>query len=71
MNTPIVSENYYKEREGVLKLALELNKYGYIFRETSNGDIGIDGQIEYISKEGKSLGKIVGCTSKIRQLIFT
>jgi hypothetical protein len=45
MNTPIVTENYYKEREGVLKIALELNSYGYVFRETSNGDIGIDGQI--------------------------
>ncbi|WP_051336059.1 DUF4365 domain-containing protein [Aquimarina latercula] len=64
MNTPIVSENYYKEREGVLKLALELNKYGYVFRETSNGDIGIDGQIEYITDKGNSLGKIVAAQVK-------
>lgn len=64
MNTPIVSENYYKEREGVLKLALELNKYGFVFRETPNGDIGIDGQIEYISADGKALGKIVAAQIK-------
>lgn len=64
MNTPIVSGNYYKEREGVLKLALELNKYGYVFRETSNGDIGIDGQIEYISENGKTLGRIVAAQVK-------
>jgi len=64
MNTPIVSDNYYKEREGVLKLALELNTYGFVFRETPNGDIGIDGQIEYISETGKSLGKIVAAQVK-------
>ncbi|GAB1857353.1 hypothetical protein MHTCC0001_21890 [Flavobacteriaceae bacterium MHTCC 0001] len=64
MKTPIVSQNYYIEREGVLKLALELNKYGYIFRETSNGDIGIDGQIEYISDNGHPIGKIVAAQVK-------
>jgi len=64
MDTPIVSQNYYKEREGVLKLALELNKYGYVFRETSNGDIGIDGQIEYISDNGESFGRIVAAQVK-------
>jgi len=64
MNTPIVTENYYKEREGVLKIALELNSYGYVFRETSNGDIGIDGQIEHISENGEATGKIVAAQIK-------
>ncbi|MDR6919986.1 DUF4365 domain-containing protein [Chryseobacterium sp. 2987] len=64
MNTPIVSENYYKERAGVLKVALELNNYGYIFRETSNGDIGIDGQIEMANSTGRVIGKIVAAQIK-------
>ncbi|MFN0290050.1 DUF4365 domain-containing protein [Pedobacter helvus] len=64
MNTPNVSENYYKEREGVLKVALELNSNGYVFRETSNGDIGIDGQIEHINERGEATGKIVGAQIK-------
>lgn len=59
MGTTIVTENYYKEREGVLKVALELNANGYIFRETSNADIGIDGQIEHINDKGEATGKIV------------
>ncbi|WP_051691650.1 DUF4365 domain-containing protein [Pedobacter borealis] len=64
MNTPKVSENYYKEREGVLKVALELNSNGYVFRETSNGDIGIDGQIEHVNDGGEATGKIVGAQIK-------
>jgi len=64
MNIPIVTENYYKEREGVLKVALELNSNGYVFRETSNGDIGIDGQIEHINDKGEATGKIVAAQIK-------
>jgi len=64
MNTPMVTENYYKEREGVLKVALELNSNGYVFRETSNGDIGIDGQIEHINDKGEATGKIVAAQIK-------
>src|SRR5690349_21713482 len=64
MNKPNVSENYYKEREGVLKVALELNSYGYIFRETSNGDVGIDGQIEQVNEKGEATGKIVAAQIK-------
>lgn len=64
MNIPKVSKNYYKEREGVLKVALELNSNGYVFRETSNGDIGIDGQIEHVSEQGEATGKIVAAQIK-------
>lgn len=64
MALPKVTENYYKEREGVLKVVLELNSHGYVFRETSNSDIGIDGQIEYINKQGEATGKIVAAQIK-------
>ncbi len=64
MNTPIVTENYYKEREGVLKVAMELNKHGYVFRELSNGDVGIDGQIEKANEKGQVTGKIVAVQIK-------
>ncbi|NRT13594.1 DUF4365 domain-containing protein [Flavobacterium sp. 14A] len=64
MNTPIVTGNYYKEREGVLKVALELNSHGYVFRETPNGDIGIDGQIEHNNEKGEATGKIVAAQIK-------
>lgn len=64
MSTPIVTDKYYKEREGVLKVALELNSYGYIFRETPNGDVGIDGQIEQVGENGETTGKIVAAQIK-------
>ncbi|SKA33230.1 protein of unknown function [Chitinophaga eiseniae] len=64
MSTPIVTDNYYKEREGVLKVALELNSYGYIFRETPNGDVGIDGQIEHVNENGETTGNIVAVQIK-------
>lgn len=64
MKTPTSSANYHKEREGVLKVALELNRYGYIFRETPNGDIGIDGQVEHVSDLGQVTGKIIAAQIK-------
>lgn len=64
MKSPIVSENYYKERSGVLKVAIELNNYGFIFRETPNGDIGIDGQIEHVNQNGEATGRIVAAQIK-------
>lgn len=64
MKAPIVIENYFKEREGVLKVALELNSYGYIFRETPNADVGIDGQIELVNDRGEATGKIVAAQIK-------
>jgi hypothetical protein len=64
MGKPIVTDNYYQEREGVLKIALSLNTYGYVFRETPNGDIGIDGQIEHVNYKGEATGKIVATQIK-------
>jgi hypothetical protein len=61
---PKVNDTYFSEREGVLKIALELNRYGLVFRETPNGDVGIDGQIEYVNKENQALGKIVAVQIK-------
>jgi len=61
---PIVTNTYFTEREGVLKVALELNRYGLIFRETPNGDVGIDGQIEYVNNENQAIGKIVAVQIK-------
>lgn len=64
MSTPIVTENYFKEREGILNIALELNSYGYVFRETPNADVGIDGQIEHVNEKGETTGKIVAAQIK-------
>lgn len=49
MTFPKVSDNYFTERQGVLAVSMQLNNIGFIFRETPNADVGIDGQIEYVS----------------------
>lgn len=64
MDTPQASDNYFMERKGVLKLASMLNDYGYMFRETFNGDIGIDGQIEHINEKSKATGRLVAAQVK-------
>lgn len=46
--------NHSKERIGVHLAALKVEKLGIIFRETSNTDIGIDGQIELFIDDYKS-----------------
>lgn len=52
------------ERIGVHSVGLALTKLGLIFRETSNTDTGIDGQIEYVDNEGYATGKIVAVQIK-------
>jgi hypothetical protein len=64
MELPNVTQNYWKERNGVLKVGLALNECGYIFRETPNADIGIDGQIEYVNQMGQASGKVVAAQIK-------
>lgn len=64
MNNPKVTENYFKERAGVLEVAAKLNSFGLIFRETPNADLGIDGQIEHIDSDGNATGKIVAVQIK-------
>lgn len=52
------------ERIGVHKVGLLLTELGFIFRESSNTDVGIDGQIEYVNNIGEATGKIVAVQIK-------
>lgn len=53
-----------QELIGVFKVALMLTELGLIFRQTSNTDVGIDGQIEYVNSAGEATGKIVAVQIK-------
>lgn len=53
-----------QELLGVFKVALMLTELGFIFRQTSNTDVGIDGQIEYVNKAGEATGKIAAVQIK-------
>jgi hypothetical protein len=61
---PIVLDTYFTEREGVLKIEVEINKLGLIFRETPNADVGIDGQIEYVNNNDQAIGRIMAAQIK-------
>ena len=61
---PKVIDSYFTEREGVLKVGIEINRLGLIFRETPNGDVGIDGQVEYINNNDQAIGKIMAVQIK-------
>jgi hypothetical protein len=63
LTLPKVSNNYFTEREGVLAVSMQLNRLGFIFRETPNADVGIDGQIEYVSN-GEAPGRLAAAQIK-------
>lgn len=63
MDLPKVTDNDFQEREGVLATALLLNQLGLIFRETPNTDVGIDGQVEYVSSN-RAIGKVIAVQIK-------
>lgn len=61
---PKHTSDSWKERIGVHKVGLLLTELGLIFRETSNSDVGIDGQIEYVNNAGEAIGKIAAVQIK-------
>jgi len=63
MDFPIVKDTDFQENAGVYTVGVLLSKLGLIFRPTPNKDVGIDGQIEYVSKN-KAIGKIAAVQIK-------
>ena len=52
------------ERIGVNKTALILSEMGFIFREISNSDTGVDGQIEEVDSDYHATGRIMAVQIK-------
>ena len=63
-NYPQHSDTQQQERKGVSRLASEIAGLGLIWRETSNSDVGIDGQIEFVDTDGFASGLIVAVQVK-------
>ncbi len=61
---PKVDNNYFTERKGVLEVERIVNDMFCIWRETSNKDVGIDGQIEYVDEDGNTTGNIISVQIK-------
>ena len=53
MSLPKYTKTNSQERSGVNAAAEAMAKIGQIWRETPLADVGIDGQIEYVSPEGR------------------
>ncbi len=64
MQSPKATPNSFQERAGVLAVAQQVNRLQLIWRETPNTDVGIDGQIEFVSDEGECTGHIVAAQIK-------
>lgn len=64
MNFPKYHQTNSQERLGVNAVAEAIAKIGQIWRETSMADVGIDGQIEYVSPEGFATGRMIAVQIK-------
>lgn len=64
MNLPKYTSTSQIERYGVHKVGCILTEIGLIFRETSNTDTGIDGQIEYVDEYQNATGRIIAVQIK-------
>lgn len=64
MTFPKYGHTNKQERLGVNAVAEVVARIGLIWRETASADVGIDGQIEYVSPEGAATGQMVAVQIK-------
>ena len=64
MELPKFTTTNLKERIGVSLVQYRCAQMSLIFRETSNSDTGIDGQIEEVNQDGNATGRILAVQIK-------
>ncbi|NQY87956.1 MAG: DUF4365 domain-containing protein [Colwellia sp.] len=64
MSLPKYNPTNSQERFGVNAVAEAIARLGQIWRETPIADVGIDGQIEFVSAEGFATGKMIAVQIK-------
>ncbi|EAV40525.1 hypothetical protein SIAM614_21597 [Stappia aggregata IAM 12614] len=62
--------NYSTERKGIAAVQAKLADLELIWRETSTGDFGIDGHIEFLDENSEPTGMMVGVQVKSGQSYF-
>jgi hypothetical protein len=62
--------NYATERKGIAAVQARLADLELIWRETSTGDFGIDGHIEFLDENSEPTGMMVGVQVKSGQSYF-
>ncbi|MCP5005723.1 MAG: DUF4365 domain-containing protein [Planctomycetes bacterium] len=64
MDLPKYQTTNTTERFGVNAVAEAIARLGLIWRETPMADVGIDGQIEYVDKDGYATGRMIAVQIK-------
>src|SRR4051795_4557341 len=64
MTSPKLAPTYFTERQGVLAFAEAMNRFGFVWRETANADVGIDGQVEHVDGDGNCTGHVIAVQVK-------
>jgi hypothetical protein len=59
-----VGDNDFKERDGVIKVERVTNQARCVWRETLMKDVGIDGQVEYVTPDGEATGRMIALQIK-------
>lgn len=70
MDFPKYQTTNAMERVGVNAIAQAIARLGLIWRETPMADVGIDGQIEYVDKDGYATGRIIAVQIKSGKSFF-
>lgn len=67
MELPIITDNDDMAEHGVSLVAEAVRRMGHIFRPAGNRDVGIDGQIEVVTRSGvhrRATGRLIGVQIK-------
>ena len=64
MQLPKVGLSYAQERLGINALQNYAANTSQIWRETSTGDVGIDGNLEFVNPDGFATGKVIAVQVK-------
>lgn len=70
MDLPKYKPTSSMERLGVNAVAESIARLGLIWRETPMSDVGVDGQIEYVDKDGYATGRIIAVQIKCGKSFF-
>jgi hypothetical protein len=64
MKLPKVGDTYHTERSGIVAVQSYAALRKQVWRETNTGDVGIDGNFEFVSPEGHATGRLVAVQVK-------
>ncbi len=70
-NLPRHSQSSVQERLGIASIQYYAAKKSQIWRETNTTDVGIDGQLEFVSSDGFSTGQLIAVQAKSGSSYFS